>query len=202
MFTASFHVGWCVGFSFRFRLRHFWLSNGKGPRQGLLSGGVPDCRLITTRIWDLATVACVATLGGPEGCVGALAVLESGRLASESLVITRSRCGYRRGVGAPNLALRSCLDIADGSHVPGNTSAGISLDFVKAFPYVPHRIFFAVMERRGASPCIIRGLQGLYSGLRRRYRLLGCLGETFACFGSMLEGCAFSAPGLNCRTTA
>ena len=78
---------------------------------------------------------------------------------------------------------------------------GIAYDFAKAFDLPPTQILFGAMERRGASPRILKPLRYMYANLQRLFRLRGSCGEWWSSSNGVLQGDALSMIGLNAVVT-
>ena len=79
--------------------------------------------------------------------------------------------------------------------------AGAALDYVKCFDMVPVGIVLACAAALGFAEGPLRAIAGMYSSLRRSFKMLGCLGEPFAATNGILQGCPLSVILINILTT-
>ena len=66
---------------------------------------------------------------------------------------------------------------------------------------VPVGIVLACAAALGFAEGPLRAIAGMYSGLRRSFKVLGCLGEPFAATNGILQGCPLSVILINILTT-
>lgn len=74
---------------------------------------------------------------------------------------------------------------------------GISLDYDKCFDMLPHSTMFAVAEKAGMDPGLVRALRGIYSQVRRRFKAANGHGPSFKSTNGALQGCAMSIILIN-----
>ena len=78
---------------------------------------------------------------------------------------------------------------------PPTTGAGT--DYTKCFNLIPQAISMVVLEEQGIDAGVLRAFQGMYSQLRRMFKIKGCLGAWWAATNGVLQGC----PLINALTT-
>lgn len=74
---------------------------------------------------------------------------------------------------------------------------GKAVDLSEAFDNVPVGVTFAILEKLGMDPKLIRSLRGMYHQTQRRFTLGQHLGESFASADGILQGCPISDMPLN-----
>ena len=79
--------------------------------------------------------------------------------------------------------------------------AGAALDYIKCFDLVPVGVVLACATALGFAGGPLRAIAGMYSTLRRSFKVLGCLGDPFAATNGILQGCPLSVILINILTT-
>jgi endonuclease/exonuclease/phosphatase family metal-dependent hydrolase len=74
---------------------------------------------------------------------------------------------------------------------------GAFMDFAKCFDSLPQGLLFRLAAEMGLSPRVLLPLQGMYDGLRRRFRLGASLGTEWTATNGILQGCPLSVFLLN-----
>ena len=110
--------------------------------------------------------------------------------------LTHQVASYRSSQGCEDIWWVRALQIEHAllMEVP---LCGVSLDFAKCFDKMPHSILFAMARKAGMPEPIVRGLQGMYGQLERRFKTGCVLGKAFKSTNGILQGCPVNALLLN-----
>ena len=84
--------------------------------------------------------------------------------------------GFRPARGAFDAAAVTQM-LLELSRLKGWTLFGVTLDYVKCFDLIPQAVVLRVGQELGFEPGILRALAGMYRGLRRAFKVSGCLGS-------------------------
>ena len=76
--------------------------------------------------------------------------------------------------------------------------AGAALDYIKCFDL---GVILACATALGFAGGPLRAIAGMYSTLRRSFKVLGCVGDPFAATNGILQGCPLSVMLINILTT-
>ena len=87
--------------------------------------------------------------------------------------------------------------VLEHAQAAGESAGGITYDFAKAFDLIPHEVMFRLLALRGAPPRLLGPLRGLYSHLRRSFRVRGQLSAWFVAANGVIQGCSLSLIALN-----
>ena len=79
--------------------------------------------------------------------------------------------------------------------------AGAALDYIQCFDLVPVGVVLACATALGFAGGPLRAIAGMYSTLRKSFKVLGCLGDPFAGTNGILQGCPLSVILINILTT-
>ena len=110
--------------------------------------------------------------------------------------ISSSTTSYRPGHGCEDLWLAEALKV-ERALLLGEPLAGISLDFAKAFDNLPHDIMLRIAAHMGMDEGILSALRGMYTGLKRRFKVGSHVGQSFSSSNGILQGCPISVLLLN-----
>ena len=103
---------------------------------------------------------------------------------------------YRPQMGCEDLWMAEALRV-EHALLTGEGLAGISLDFSKAFDRLPHSVLLNIARCVGMDEHILCGLSGMYSQLRRAFKVGQHIGEPFTSTNGILQGCPMSVLLLN-----
>eukprot|EP00662_Eupelagonemidae_sp_cell21_P003736 gene3736-biopygen34283 len=100
--------------------------------------------------------------------------------------MTRGQMGFRAGCACDDVYWAMALR-AERAMLAGETEVGLSADLAKAFDSIPHEIMFTLLEELGMHANLLRPLRGMYSRLRRRFKIAGAVGKEFKSTQGILQ---------------
>ena len=103
---------------------------------------------------------------------------------------------YRAGHAPEDVWWQMALHI-EQSLLTGDDLTGFVLDWSKCFDRVPIEIVLKLAEHMGMPAGVHSALAGMYRSLRRRFRLSGHVGPSFASTNGIIQGCPLSVLLLN-----
>ena len=108
--------------------------------------------------------------------------------------------GFRPHKGALDAAtvLTLLVELAQALNTP-RVEAGT--DYTKCFDLIPQAISMAVLEEHGIDAGVLRAFRGMYSQLRRLFKIKGSLGAWWAATNGVLQGCPLNVIVINALTT-
>ena len=115
--------------------------------------------------------------------------------------VTEQVFGCRPGRSAETMALHIAMDLESKGYTGNQFIAGVSYDCRKAFDLIPIEIAMKTMKIRGCHPRILRAVQGLYTDLRRVFRLNGAAGQWWTSSNGLVQGDPISMVMLNSLVT-
>ena len=101
---------------------------------------------------------------------------------------------------ASDMGPRTCSGrspFESNSLLTGHPLYGVSLDYQKCFDSVSQDVVLHLAKELGLHERVLRPLQAMYKGLRRRFVFAGAAGSEFLATNGILQGCALSAVLLN-----
>eukprot|EP01064_Diplonema_japonicum_P018815 TRINITY_DN274_c0_g1_i12.p1 TRINITY_DN274_c0_g1~~TRINITY_DN274_c0_g1_i12.p1 ORF type:complete len:1432 (+),score=270.25 TRINITY_DN274_c0_g1_i12:1996-6291(+) len=110
--------------------------------------------------------------------------------------IHKTQHGFRARHGTEDVLMDICTRIEEAA-MDKTPLLGVALDFAKCFDTVPQQLVLKLMERMGMDKGILRALEGMYKGLRRRFRYATGVGEEFTTTNGILQGCPISIIMIN-----
>lgn len=74
---------------------------------------------------------------------------------------------------------------------------GVAIDLAKAFDNIPIEVAFQVLQAFGIDDKLMRAIRGIYSQVKRRFKIGGYVGKPFTSTNGILQGCPVSVMLLN-----
>ena len=107
--------------------------------------------------------------------------------------------GFRPHKGALNAAtvLTLLVELAQALNTP---LVGARTDYTKCFDLGLQAISTAVLEEQGMDTGVLRAFRGMYSQLRRMFKIKGCLGAWWSATNGALQGCPLTVIVTNALT--
>ena len=108
--------------------------------------------------------------------------------------------GFRPHKGAIDAAtvLTLLIELAQALKVP---LVGVGTDYTKCFDLIPQLISMAILEVQGIDSGVLRAFRGMYTQLKRMFKIKGCLGAWWTATNGILQGCPLSVIVINALTT-
>ena len=78
---------------------------------------------------------------------------------------------------------------------------GVGTDYTKCFDLIPKAILVAMLDLMGMERGVLNAFHGMYSQLRRKFKIKGCLGAWWQATNGILQGCPLSVIVINALTT-
>ena len=87
------------------------------------------------------------------------------------------------------------------AQVMGTPLVGAGTYYTKCFDLIPQAISMAVLEVQGIDAGLLRAFRGMYSQLRRMFKIKGCLGAWWVATNGILQGRPLSVVVIYAMTT-